>query len=394
MAIAYIQTKMKGNIMCRKWGKLTEDWLTIDEIIVYCFGPAAEVVFDKINSDIDVRFIIDNNPDIYGKCYKGIPIYSYEQCKSQIGKTKIVITAEAISGIEVAKSLEAEGYCENEDFTMLERFVSEWYYKRFSVTNLLEVHTSVTTRCTFNCKYCNIFMPYFKERTDFTFEQIKINIDLLFQHIDYVFKYQLIGGEPLLHKDLYKVLLYLQENYREKIGMIRIVTNGGIIPSTELIKAMKKCECYVLVSNYTHSIPYTSRYENVKRLLDENKIKYRELVSQKWREYGFPENPRNFPDNKVREHMLTCATFWHGLADEKLYYCNCTWGAEKADLYKPQETDYIKLTTLKDNEDSKIEILKFVLGDRYPNYYNSFCKLCGGCGLDNPNFVISGEQVK
>lgn len=379
--------------MDRKWGRLSDDWIDAEEIIVYGFGAESEVVFDKFNTDIKVRFIIDNNPKINGKYYKGIPIYSYQECKEKIDRTKIVICGEVTASIEIAELLKQDGYQENKDFILIERFVTEWYYKRFHRANLLEIHTSITTRCTFNCKHCNMFIPYFKERIDYTFEHIKKNIDLLFQHIDYVFKYQLIGGEPLLNKDLFRILLYLNENYRGKIGMIRIITNGGILPSEELLKAMKKCECDVSISNYTHVIPYNLRYENVKKLLDENKIKNRELISQKWREYGFPENPRNFPDDKVREHMLICATYWHGLVDEKLYYCNCTWGAEKAGLYTPEEKDFIVLSELPREEKSKIKIMKFILGDLDMDYYNSFCKYCGGCGIDNPNFVVSGEQM-
>lgn len=380
--------------MREQWGKLSEDWINISEIIIYCFGPVAEVVFDQICSDINIRFIIDNNPEKSGTKYKSIPISSYKDCKHIIGKTKIVIATETISAIEIAESLKEDGYCEDRDFTTIERFVTEWYYRRFHKANLLEVHTSITTRCTFNCRYCNIFIPYYKERTDYTFEQIKKNVDMLFHNIDYVFKYQLIGGEPLLHKDLSQILLYLYENYKERIGMIRIVTNGGIVPDVELVDAMKACKCYVLLSNYTHSIPYKEKYEQVKSTLLDNGIKFRELISQRWRDVGFPHNPRNIPLDKVREHMLTCATFWHGLADEKLYYCNCTWSAANTGLYNAEKTDYLDLKELDGSESSKMKILQFVLGDSQPEFCNSFCRVCGGCGKDNECFVVSGEQMK
>lgn len=380
--------------MQEQWGKLSEDWINISEIIIYCFGPVAEVVFDQMYSDINIRFVIDNNPEKNGTEYKNIPIFSYRDCKHIIGETKIVIATETISAVEIAESLKEDGYCEDRDFTTIERFVTEWYYRRFHKANLLEIHTSITTRCTFNCRYCNIFIPYYKERTDYTFEQIKKNVDMLFQNIDYVFKYQLIGGEPLLHKDLPQILLYLYENYKERIGMIRIVTNGAVIPDTELVDAMKTCNCYVMLSNYTHSISYEEKYEKVKSTLLENGIRFRELISQRWRDVGFPHNSRNIPLDKVREHMLTCATFWHGLVDEKLYYCNCTWSAANTGLYNAEETDYLDLKTLDDSESSKLKILQFVLGDSQPDFYNSFCRVCGGCGKDNECFVVSGEQMK
>lgn len=380
--------------MQERWGKLSEDWMNISEIIIYGFGLVAEVVFDQICSDIDVKFVIDNKLGINGTKYNGIPVYSYEDCKHMIGKIKIVIAADTVSAAEIVESLKEDDYYEDRDFTTIERFVTEWYYRRFHKANLLEMHTSITTRCTFNCRYCNIFMPYYKERIDYTFEEFKKNVDMLFHHIDYVFKYQLIGGEPFLNKDLSQMIRYLYEKYDERIGMIRIITNGGIVPDDELVDAMKTCKCDVLLSNYTHSIPYKEKYEKVKSTLLDNGIKYGELISQRWRDVGFPHNPRNIPLNKVREHMLTCATFWHGLVDEKLYYCNCTWSAANTGLYNIEKTDYLDLKTLDDSENGKIQILQFVLGDSQPGYYNSFCRVCGGCGKDNDCVVASGEQLK
>ena len=159
--------------MSEQWGKLSDDWMYIDEIIIYGFGNVAEVVFEKLQSDINIRFVIDNASTTHMAGKKRIPIYSYDECRDMINQTKIIVVAETIACGEIVELLEADGYCEDKDFTTLERFVTEWYYRRFKQANLLEIHTSITTKCTFNCRYCNVFMPYCKEKIDYTIDEMK-----------------------------------------------------------------------------------------------------------------------------------------------------------------------------------------------------------------------------
>ncbi len=69
----------------------------------------------------------------------------------------------------------------------------------------------VTTKCTMNCKHCNTFIPYFNEKTHFkpvSFEMFKKDIDTLLKAVDYIDYFGFVGGEPLLAKDLAKMIKY------------------------------------------------------------------------------------------------------------------------------------------------------------------------------------------
>ncbi len=52
--------------------------------------------------------------------------------------------------------------------------------------------------------------------------------------VDYCGEFVLIGGEPLLYKELPEVVEYIGNNYRDKIATFSITTNGTILPSAKL----------------------------------------------------------------------------------------------------------------------------------------------------------------
>lgn len=58
------------------------------------------------------------------------------------------------------------------------------------------------------------------------------------------------GGEPLLHPDLGKLVEYLC-TYGDRIGLLEFITNGTMIPKTDVIYAMQKFgKVKVIIDNY------------------------------------------------------------------------------------------------------------------------------------------------
>lgn len=372
--------------------KLTQEWKNIEEIIVYGLGDTARIYLDDMHKDIKVRFIIENRRENYKDGYKGIPVYTFEECKDKIGKTKIVIIAQTTGLSQISKSLEENGYVENEDFTSVERFLHEWFYLRYDKAHVMEVHTAVSTYCTFNCKNCNMFLPYYKDKFHYTFEELKENIDLLFKHVDYIYKYQLVGGEPFLNKDLERFLHYLKDTYSDKIAHIWVFSNGYVIPNQGLVQALKENECEVWLSNYENVIDYKERFEQTKKTLEDNGICVQVRYNVRWTDYGFPVTPNNFSPEEASTHTALCGTTFHGLEDKRLFYCNCAWSASKTGLFEPKEDDYLELSNLERNIDSKKKILELCLGE-FEKGYHGFCCLCGGLGEDNKTSVEAGIQM-
>lgn len=114
--------------------------------------------------------------------------------------------------------------------------------------------------------------------------------------------------------------------------------------------------------------------------------------SLRWCDFGFPVNNRMYDFDKVREHMLSCGPIFHGLNDGRYYYCHVSWSADKAKLLKNVQDDYVDLRILNNDDSAKEAILEHSNGNMKKGFVK-LCKICGGCGNDNTEYVKAAEQM-
>lgn len=375
---------MKGNL-----NRLSEDWKGIDSIALYGAGIVARIcqpLFGKV--DIKIPFVIDGDENKQGRDWNGVPVISFEDAKSKLGNLKIVIMTAHTAYNEISQFLREQGMEEFKDFCAIGQFICEWFWYAKGMNCLYHVDMTVTTRCTFRCKNCNMFIPYYKVQRDCTFEELKHNVDLLFSRMDYIVYFALLGGEPTLNSALKDVFQYIGETYRDKCGRLACVVNGSIVPSDEVFKIMKKYDVHLLISDYTSQIPYKEKMNQLKEKLETYGVLHDIRYSQIWADFGFPMAPIQRDDKQIKEHLLCCHPEWNGLNDGRFYYCNVSWSAEKSGHYKLAKEDYIELENI--NKDNKMACHKIVELSRGTS---SFCRICGGCGSDNTNYVQVGAQL-
>ncbi len=376
---------------CEKWKRLSSDWEEQHSFAIFGFGDVAHTYLDSLMKFIKIEFIIDNRLQSGNESYHGIPVYKFQDIPPLYDHVKIIVAAETLMFSSISSFLEEKGLSKYVDYVDIERFICEWFYTKSNSIFLMEVHSAITTYCTFNCIHCNMFIPLYKTKQHVSLEELKHNIDSLFMSVDFLFKYQLLGGEPFLNPALADYLVYLKDRYDDRIGRIRIVTNGDVIPNDSLVSAMRYSNAEVLLSDYSAQIQYEKRFTTVKKILSENEIPFVEIKSKKWRDIGFPRSIINRKEESVPLHTEQCCTAWHGLANDKLYFCNTAWSAENAGLYKLKNDDYISLSEKDSNNGERL--LAMCMG-MFPKGYHSFCQVCDGMGEDNQHFVDVGEQVK
>lgn len=369
--------------------RLTADWAGIDRIVLYGAGIVSRIclhLFEKV--DVKVDFVIDKDVNKQGQEWNGSPIMSYEEARNKIGNRKIVIMTAHTAYNEISQFLADQGMVEYRDFCAIGQFICEWFWDVKKLNCLYHVDMTITTRCTFRCKNCNMFIPYYENQYDCTFEEIKNNVDLLFNRVDYIVYFALLGGEPTLNPDLKNILEYIGKNYREKCGRLAYVINGSIIPSDETLAIMKEYDIHLLISDYTKYISYGKKLEELIKKLDEYELLYDVRYSQIWTDFGFPTSPVKRNAEQIKEHLRCCHPEWNGLNDGKFYYCNISWSAEKSGHFKLSPEDYIVLKDIDPkNREACHEIVELSRGT------SSFCRVCGGCGSDNTNYVPVGAQM-
>ena len=214
------------------------------------------------------------------------------------------------------------------------------------------------------------------------------NIDLLFERVDYVAYFGLVGGEPTLNPDLGRILAYIGEKYGDKCGRLTFVINGTRKLSCDVLSAMKKHDVYLLISDYTEFVPYDGSLEDLTREIDGHGLEYDVRHSQVWSDFGFPSSPAERTKEETAYHLRSCHPEWNGLNDGKFYYCNISWSAEKSGKFELNMDDYIGLKKINANDKEACRsIVNLSRGS------SSFCRICGGCGRDNTDYVPVGLQV-
>ena len=139
----------------------------------------------------------------------------------------------------------------------------------------------ITTRCNLKCKKCSNLIPSIRSHEDISPEDFKKTLDALRGKIDCLYRLKLHGGEVLLHPHLNEIIEYA--NKQKKIKLIRIATNGTIIPSERILKSLENSKAVVQISDY--KLP-EAKIEQLKSVVEGASVKYAFLENQKWRDMG------------------------------------------------------------------------------------------------------------
>lgn len=124
--------------------------------------------------------------------------------------------------------------------------MKKFYLKKYFEKRVLEGKVDIpylelvlTTRCTLRCESCNNLMQYFSPSNQYTctLEGIIESLELLLSKVDSIARVRIIGGEPLLFKDLPQLIDYLDA--QKKILTFSLVTNATIDFKDELMRKLK-----------------------------------------------------------------------------------------------------------------------------------------------------------
>ncbi len=358
-------------------------WKDYKNVSVFGLGHICKNSIKEVQKFSEVNYILDNNPELEGEIYNGVPVKHFS-AKKDFLKEKILVS---VQYKEVKKSLENLGLRENVDFCAIEKYITimEWY--KNSLLYLNEVHMTLTSKCSLNCQKCNMFMPYYGEPFHLELGKLKSDADTLFEKVDIVSTFALLGGEPLLYPHLIEFIGYVNQTYGDKIGVIELITNGTIIPTDDMLLKLKENNVFFRISDYSQSIHYEEKLIKLRQQLEKHGISYYINSSLNWLDFGFPEQPLNLADEMVYQHMLDCAPAFKGLNDGKLYYCHIVWSADKCGIYKEKPTDYVDL-----QNETREFIFRYLLGIMQSPV--SLCKYCAGCSSDNLNVIPVGIQKK
>lgn len=127
----------------------------------------------------------------------------------------------------------------------------------------IEYH--LTDKCNLNCKGCMHFSNLVKENNSKDIDYVKNDFDKIF-HITEKGKYirilSLMGGEPLLNKNIIEILNYLGNLFKNSDTFIMLTTNGILIKkmSDEFFDTLRDNNILLRISPYPTGIDYKDLY--------------------------------------------------------------------------------------------------------------------------------------
>ena len=364
-----------------------------EKIVVFGFGRQGRKTIKGLLLAFDILAIVDNNSSKVGKYYNDIPIVDAISAKDLLVSNRVIVTAQPSFYKEIKKQLEEIGLVENENFFEAHAFIPAWFLEKRKQIFLFKLDMIVTTFCSLNCEKCDAFMPYFKNKRHCTLEELKKNVDLTFKRVDYLCQFNIIGGEPFLHKDLGKLLDYIYEKYNDKIGVICIITNGTIHPAPEMLDRLHKYNICISLSDYSSAVNYKDKVDALCAEFDKYEIEYMRNDNIQWYDLGFPQRIYYYSDEEVGEHMRKCNTLCQALYDGKIWYCAVSCFAYYAGLFNNIENDYIDLEEIDIEDIEKKKGILDICSGKVKNGFLEICKYCGGFGVDNDNEIPTAKQV-
>lgn len=174
----------------------------------------------------------------------------------------------------------------------------------------IEIH--VADHCNMNCKNCSMFCGLVKTPKYSNLAQTRNSLYILKGIFKHIKRIRVIGGEPLLNKELDKYLYMIRDIY--PYSDIRVITNGILVAemNDNLITAFKETSSKLVVTSY---LPLVKKLDRIN-----------DFLKQKGVNYEISEMITDF--QKIYDYS--------GRQDKELSFNACHWKGACATLYENQ----------------------------------------------------------
>lgn len=246
-----------------------------------------------------------------------------------------------------------------------EIFEGKIFLKQFEVI--------VTNKCSLKCKKCAAGIQYFQNPLNLEAKEIIKDYGRMLELIDWVDRVVVMGGEPFLYENLDDVLegIYQNTKTKEKVGAIKIITNGTIVPKDTTLKTMSKYGTIVWISNYGKQ---SRNISELIRCLRKNKIDYSVMPILEWSDVIQLNKVMTVQTEEVLKYRRKndCVTRCRTIANGRFYLCSLLKTMDCLKINPFSITDYIDLY-----DESAREKMRDMLDLDKP--LPQACSFCTGC---------------
>jgi hypothetical protein len=237
---------------------------------------------------------------------------------------------------------------------------------------LHSVDIVISEKCTLNCKDCSNLMQYYEDAKNIDYKMVVEDFENLVSKIEHVFEVRLIGGEPFINKDIYKIIDYFLES--SKITKLVVYTNATIPLKAELMKSYVTPKLVFVVTDYGDLSKNTIK---VTDLLSEMNVAFRSLPPNNWTDSAGIGDQKRTEDGMVDIFERCCGKNLFTIMYGKLYRCPFTANAERLHAIPFNEKNGVSV------EASIEDIIEYTSGIKYL----PACNFCNGRSHDAPEIT-------
>ena len=251
-----------------------------------------------------------------------------------------------------------------------QEFLDLIQFKKNKLTSLNQLELHLADHCNLNCRSCDHYSPISEECFP-VFSNVEHDLKLLSEVLDgKIENILLLGGEPLLNKDIEKYISMTRKLFKE--SNITIVTNGLLLKkqSEEFYSSCINNNIHIEITRY----PINFDYSSVVDFLENKQISYSFVGSTATKDktthkLALDESGKQDPEYSYNHcfHSTKCYQYYDG----KLFLCPCCAYINKINKYfnknfEVSDKDYLEISKIKNAQ----EILDY-LSNPIP-----FCRYC------------------
>ena len=374
-----------------------------NNVWIFGFGAAGKWASDNINSN--VKGFIDSGAAKHGHKYSDLVVYSPDEAQKLIeGDDVILVTVLDIQ--DVIPVIEANfpnnqffaigDFFDNEKANLNHTEASDEFieyslkavemchksYLRKDRQFLHSVDVVISEKCSLNCKDCSNLMQYYKSTKNLTYDTVVEDFDRMMGKIKHVYEVRLIGGEPFMNKDIYKIIEYLTKC--PKITKLVIYSNAMVPIKPEYQNILRDKKVVFALTNYEDYAKNAKNTLRVTESLDAIGVAYRLHPPETLTDSGVIKDFKRTIDENKKLFSDCCGKNLLTVTDGKLYRCPFAANADRLNAVPKSNLNSVSVkasTNEITNYISKID-------------YLPACNWCKGRSWDSPEIIPAVQTVK
>lgn len=227
----------------------------------------------------------------------------------------------------------------------------------------------ITERCTLRCRDCSHLIPRYQSPADYSIDEIIKHLQNILKVVEKISDLIILGGEPLLHKGLCRILEWGYE--QEQIGYLTIVSNGSVMPDEKLLSVLEKTKTRIRLSNYGK---YSIKLNDIQKTCKEKGISCF-VNDELWTDMGRIYK-HNYKKEELKEIFTDCPfSYALLLLKGKIYRCAHVAHLNNLQIIDSHVHDSVDVSeiTMKNVNEKKQEMREYMEVE-----YLEGCDLCNG----------------